>query len=152
MTSEKYMCCYSLVGPLSTWMTKRNISPSTPGEKSSKLAPVTDRESPILAPRHSCRVYRPLCRAQISPRPHGESLEPVGWLKNCKVGSYASLSVCLSVWSCETHVVHHLNGIGLHCASRTCLSVWPPHDAVVGCRSRKGHMGQGQRSHGSKSN
>ncbi len=29
--------------------------------------------------------------------------------------------VCVCVWVCETYVVLHLNGTGLHCAPPTCV-------------------------------
>ncbi len=31
------------------------------------------------------------------------------------------LSVCPSIWVCESCLVHHLNGTGLHCAPLTCI-------------------------------
>ncbi len=31
------------------------------------------------------------------------------------------LSVCLSVWVCETYIVHHFVGTALRCAPPTCV-------------------------------
>ena len=30
-------------------------------------------------------------------------------------------SMCVSMWVCETYVVHHLVSTGLHCAPLTCI-------------------------------
>ncbi len=41
------------------------------------------------------------------------------------MGSYAWLSVCLSVhltvWVCEAYIVHHFNGTALRCALSACV-------------------------------
>ena len=85
------------------------------------------------------------------------------------LGSYASPSVCPSVWVCESYIAHHLVGTGLCCKPPTCVVHHRPALCTMQCCQsqclwlesnsldqnlyllNKGHMGQSQRSHWSRS-
>ncbi len=70
----------------------------------------------------------------------------VKWLETlwqCKLKGVRQITMHFFSTPVQMHYMHHFASVH--------LSVWPPQDAVVGCKSQRS-LGQGQMSHESRSN
>ena len=71
-------------------------------------------------------------------------LTPPIFEPTCAYAQWTLVHRFLSVWVCETYVVHHLMGAGLRCAPPTCVDILEvtktaPHDKVAPKWYRQGH-------------